>query len=109
MTQAEQTPDLVTRQVTGERDPSVALVEAQMKIARGIATLGLIAGLAVGLGVPLIVLNFAPSSEWMRWVVVCCAVAVGSGIVIASMVVVIVGYLRTSRCLGRILERISPP
>lgn len=109
MTQAEQTHDLVNRQVTGDRDSSVALVQAQMKIARGVATLGLVAGVAIGLGVPLIVLNFAPSSEWMRWVVVCSAVVVGSGIIIASMTVVIIGYWRTSRCLGQILERIWQP
>ena len=57
MTQIEQTPGLVNRQVTGDRDSSVALVQAQMKIARGVATLGLIAGVAIGLGVPLIVLT----------------------------------------------------
>lgn len=80
-----------------------------MKIARGLAMHGLIAGVAIGLGVPLIVLNLAPSDEWMRWVVVCCAVVTGSGIIIASMAAVIVGYLRTSRCLGRILDRDSLP
>ena len=109
MTQAEQTSDPARRAAVGERDTTAALVETQMKLARGLATLGLIAGIAIGLGVPLIVLNFAPSSEWMRWLVVCCAAVTGSGIIIASMVVVIVGYLRTSRCLGKILERGGPP
>ena len=105
MTQAQQTDDPAGRAAVGERDTTATLVETQMKIARCLAMHSLIAGVAIGLGVPLIVLSFAPSSEWMRWVVVCCAVVTGSGIIIASTVVVIVGYLRTSRCLGKILER----
>ena len=105
MTQAQQTCDPARRAADGEGDTTAALVETQMKIARGLATHSLIAGVAIALGVPLIVLNFAPSSEWMRWAVVCCAVVTGSGIIIASTVVVIVGYLRTSRCLAKILER----
>jgi hypothetical protein len=105
MIQPEQTSDTDSRAAVGERDTTAALVESQMKIARGLTIHGLIAGVAIALGVPLIVLNLAPSSEWMRWVVVCCAAITGSGIIIVSMAVVIVGYLRTSRCLGRILER----
>jgi hypothetical protein len=105
MTQVEQTSDPARPATVGERATTAALVEAQIKIAKGLATLGLITGTAIGLGVPLIVLNLAPSSEWMRWVVVCSAVVAGSGVIIASMVAVIVGYLRTSRCLGEILER----
>lgn len=105
MTQTQQTTDSVRRTDVRERDTTAALVEAQIKIARGLASHGLIAGVAIGLGVPLIVLTLAPSSEWMRWVVVCSAVVTGAGINIASMVAVIVGYLRTSRCLGKILER----
>jgi hypothetical protein len=105
MTQVEQTSDPARRAIAGDRETTAALVDAQIKIARGLTTLGLVAGVAIGLGVPLIVLNFAPSCEWMRWVVVCGAAVTGSGIIIASMVVVIVGYLRTSRCLGKLLER----
>jgi hypothetical protein len=45
----------------------------------------------------------------MRGVVVCSAIIAGSGIIIASMTVVIVGYWRTSRCLGKILERSWQP
>jgi hypothetical protein len=109
MTQVQQISDLVGRAAAEERGTIAALVETQMKIARGLAMHGLIAGVAIGLGVPLIVLNLAPSDEWMRWVVVCSAVVTGSGIIIASMAAVIVGYLRTSRCLGKILERDSSP
>jgi hypothetical protein len=109
MTQTPQTSDPVRRAAAGERDTPAVLVETQMQIARGLATHGLIAGVAIGLGVPLIVLNFAPSNEWMRWGIVCSAVITGSGIIIASMVVVIIGYLRTSRCLERILERDRSP
>ena len=101
----EQTTDPDKQRVTGQPDPALTLVEMQVKITRGVAALGIIAGVAIGLGVPLIVLNFAPSSEWMRWVILCCAVIVGSGILIASTVVVIIGYWRTSRCLERALER----
>ena len=109
MTQAQQTSDSAGRAAAEDRDTTAALVETQMKIARGLATHSLIAGVAIALGVPLIVLNSAPSSELMRWVVVCCAAVTGSGIIIASTVVVIVGYLRTSRCLAKILERGGPP
>jgi hypothetical protein len=105
MTQVEPTSDPARRATARERETTAALVEAQIKIARGLATLGLIAGVAIGLGVPLIVLNFAPSCEWMRWVVVCSAAVTGSGIFIAAIAAVIVGYLRTSRCLGKLLER----
>jgi hypothetical protein len=80
-----------------------------MKIARGLATHGLIACVAIALGVPLIVLNFAPGNEWMRWVVVCCAAITGAGIIIATLAVVIISDLRTSRCLGKILERDRSP
>jgi hypothetical protein len=109
MTETEQTSDPVKRVATGERDTTTALVETQMKIARGLALHGLIAGVAIGLGVPLVVLNLAPSDEWMRWVVVCCAAITGSGIIIATLVAVIVGYLRTSRSLAKILERDRSP
>lgn len=109
MSQTQPTSDPVGRAAAGERDTTTALVETQMKIARGLAMHGLIAGVAIGLGVPLIVLNLAPSDEWMRWVVVCCAAITGSGIIITTLVTVIVGYLRTSRSLGKILERDRSP
>ena len=109
MTETEQTSDPVRHVANGEKDTTAALVETQMKIAKGLAMHGLIAGVAIGLGVPLIVLNLAPNDEWMRWVVVCCAVITGSGIIIATLVTVIVGYLRTSRSLGKILERDRSP
>jgi hypothetical protein len=105
MTQPEQISDQDNRTAIGERDTTAALVEAQMKIAKGLTIHGLVAGVTIALGVPLIVLNLAPSNEWMRWVVVCCAAITGSGIIIVSMAVVIVGYLRTSRNLEKILER----
>jgi hypothetical protein len=93
VTQPEQDSDPDSRTTAGERETTAALVETQMKIAGGLTNHGLIAGTAIALGVPRIVLNLAPSSDGMRWVVVCCAAITGSGIIIVSMAVVIVGYL----------------
>ena len=86
-----------------------ALVETQVKIARGLTIHGLIAGVAIAVGVPLIVLNLKPINEWMPWVVVCSAAITGAGIIIATLAVVIVSYLRTSRCLMKLLERNRAP
>ncbi len=105
MTQLQHVPDSDFQATTGERDMVIALVETQMKIARGLTMHGLIAGVAIALGVPLIVINLAPMNEWMPWVVVCSAAITGAGIIITTLAVVIVSYLRTSRCLMKILER----
>jgi len=86
-----------------------ALVETQVKIARGLTIHGLIAGVAIAVGVPLIVLNLKPINEWMPWLVVCSAAITGAGIIIATLAVVIVSYLRTSRCLMKLLERDRAP
>jgi|GEM_PF-2298793 hypothetical protein len=86
-------------------DTTKAIVESQMKIARGLTIHGLVAGVTIALGIPLIVLCLAPKNDWMHWVVVCVCAITGSGIIIVSMAVVIVGYLRTSRYLGKLLER----
>jgi hypothetical protein len=105
MTQPQPAYDPDIRAAAGERDMIAALVETQTKIARGLTIHGLIAGVAIALGVPLIVLNLAPINEWMPWVVVCSAAITGTGIIITTLAVVIVTYLRISRCLMKILER----
>jgi hypothetical protein len=105
MIQPQQTVDLDSRAAAGERDTTAALIETQMKIARGLTLHGLIAGVAIALGVPLIVLNLAPINEWMPWVVVCSAAITGTGIIITTLAVVIVSYLRISRCLMKMLEQ----
>jgi len=81
-----------------------ALVETQSKIARGLTIHALIAGVTIALGMPLIVLNLAPINEWMPWVGVCSAAITGSGIIITTLAVVIVSYLRISGCLIKLLE-----
>ncbi len=63
MTQPEQISDQNNRAATGERDTTAALVETQMKIARGLTIHGLVAGVTIAPGVPLIVVNLAPSNE----------------------------------------------
>ena len=108
MTQPQQTLDSDTR-AAAERNMIAALVETQVKIARGLTIHGLIAGVAIAVGVPLIVLNLKPINEWMPWVVVCSAAITGAGIIIATLAVVIVSYLRTSRCLMKLLERDRAP
>ena len=108
MTQSQQTLDSDTR-AAAERNMIAALVETQVKIARGLTIHGLIAGVAIAVGVPLIVLNLKPINEWMPWVVVCSAAITGAGIIIATLAVVIVSYLRTSRCLMKLLERDRAP
>lgn len=105
MTQPQQAYDPDIRATASERDTIAALVEMQMKIARGLTIHGLIAGVAIALGVPLIVLNLAPINEWMPWVVACSAAITGTGIIITTLAVVIVSYLRISRCLMKMLER----
>ena len=65
MPQHKQTDDPDIRAMARERDMIAALVETQMKIARGLTIHGLIAGVAIALGVPPIVLNLAPINEWM--------------------------------------------
>ncbi len=85
------------------------LVETQMKIARGLTMHGLIAGVAIALGVPLIVLNLAPINEWIPWLVVCSAAITGAGIIITTLAVVIVSYFRISRRLMKLLERDRAP
>jgi hypothetical protein len=110
MTQPQQVYDPDIRATAGERDKIAALVETEMKIATGLTIHGLIAGFAIALGVPLIVLNLAPINEWLLWVVVCIAAITGAGIIITTLIaVVIVSYLRTSRCLIKILERDRAP
>jgi hypothetical protein len=105
MTLPQPTDDSDIPAAAGERDMIAALVETQTKIARGLTIHGLVAGVAIALGVPLIVLNLAPVNEWMPWVVVCSAAITGTGIIITTLAVVIVSYLRISRCLMKILER----
>lgn len=105
MSQPQQTCDPDIRVSAEEREMIAALVETQMKIARGLTIHGLIAGVAIALGVPLIVLNLAPVNDWMPWVVVCSAAITGAGIMITTIAVVIVSYLRTSHCLMKLLER----
>jgi hypothetical protein len=109
MSQSQPACDPDLRAVAGERDMIAALVETQTKIARGLTIHGLIAGVAIALGVPLIVLNLAPINEWMPWVVVCSAAITGTGIIITTLAVVIVYYLRISHCLMKLLERDRAP
>lgn len=109
MTQHQQTDDPDIPAMARERDMIAALVETQLKIARGLTIHGLIAGVAIALGVPLIVLNLAPINEWMPWVVLCSAAITGAGIMIATLAVVIFSYLRISRCLMKLLERDRAP
>ncbi len=105
MSQPQPTDDSYLPATASERDTIAALVETQMKIARGLTMHGLLAGVAIALGVPLIVINLAPMNEWMPWVVVCIAAITGAGIIITTLAVVIISYLRISRCLMKILER----
>ncbi|MCA8985501.1 MAG: hypothetical protein R3C12_03840 [Planctomycetaceae bacterium] len=109
MSRSQQANDSDIRAAAGERDMIAALVETQMKIARGLTMHGLIAGVAIALGVPIIVLNLAPVNEWMPWVVVCSAAITGTGIIITTLAVVIVSYFRISRCLMKLLERERAP
>lgn len=109
MDQLDQNLSSKIHAVHREHDSLTHLVEMQMKIARGLTIHGLLAGIVIALGIPLIVLNLAPYSEWMHWVVICSAAITGSGIIIVSTAVVIIGFLRTSRHLAKILERNQSP
>ena len=105
MTQPQPACDPDIQTAAGKRDVLATLVETQMKLATGLTIHSLIAGVAIALGVPLIVLNLVPINEWMPWVVVCSAAVTGTGIIVTTLAIVIVSYLRTSRCLMKILER----
>ena len=109
MSQPQQTYDPDIQVPAGDRETIAALVETQVKIATGLTIHGLIAGIAIALGVPLIVLNLTPINAWMPWVVVCSAAVTGTGIIITTLAVVIISYLRTSRCLMKIIDRDRAP
>lgn len=105
MTQVEPTSDPARRATARERETTAALVEAQIKIARGLATLGLIAGVAIGLGVPLIVLELRTKLR-MDALGGCVRAAVtGLGIIIALDGRGDRRLRCTSRCLGKLVER----
>ena len=105
MTQPPQDSDFEMRTDSGGRRLIAALVEAQIKIASGLTIHGLIAGIAMAMGVPLVVINLAPVNEWLSWVVVWWVAITDAGIIITTLAVGIVSCLRTSHGTMRMLEQ----